>query len=344
MTPKRLLLAAGLLAALAGAAVLSKESPSAGEQMVAAAAALRDSLNDDQKGRALFAFEDAERSNWNFVPLQDKKKPQRKGLRLDQMTGEQQRATLTLLRAGTSASGFLKATTIMSLEVLLADLEKNGANVRHPGWYFLSIFGTPAKTGRWGWRIEGHHLSLNFVVDRGKIEAATPAFFGANPARVMPGDAEAQRTLPESEDLAKQLFASLDEPQRRLALQPKQFAEIEQAKPAPTIGAPVGLPASQMTHRQQAVLRQLVQEYANRMPPEIAAAEMDEVNQAGFGQVHFAFAQEKDKPGQPYTYRVQGPTFVIEFLNVQPDSAGNPANHIHSSWRNVHGDFGMHRP
>jgi hypothetical protein len=341
MTPKRVVLAGAVLAALAGVAVLSKESPSAGEQMVASAAELVGSLNDDQKNLALFAFDDRERTNWNFVPLQDKKKPLRKGLRMDRMTGPQQNSTLDLLKAGTSASGFLKATTIMSLEVLLRELEKNGANVRHPGWYFLSVFGTPAQTGRWGWRIEGHHLSLNFVIDHGKVVAATPAFFGANPAHVNPADPRSQRTLPEAEDLALELFASLDDGQRKAALQAKQFDEIEQGKPAPTVGAPVGLAATKMTDRQRNGLRRLIQSYADRMPPEVAAVEMDEVKRAGLDAVHFAFARQKDKPGQPYTYRVQGPTFVVEFLNVQADSAGNPANHIHSSWRNLHGDFGL---
>jgi hypothetical protein len=344
MTLKRLLVSAMLLAALAEAAVLSKEGQPCGERMAAVAQDLVRTLSADQKASALFAFEDRERTNWYFVPLQDKGKPLRKGLRLDQMTGEQRGLTLLLLKAGTSPGGFLKATTIMSLEVLLHELEKNGANVRDPGWYFLSIFGTPSKTGRWGWRIEGHHLSLNFVVDAGKVRSATPAFFGANPARVMPGDAHGQRTLSEAEDLAMQLFASLEPAQRQAALQPRQFAEIEQGKPAPTIGAAVGVPASAMAAGQRALLRQLVESYANRLPGEVAAAQMQEINQAGLDKVQFAFAQDSNKPGRPYTYRVQGPTFVIEFLNVQADSAGNPANHIHSCWRTLPADFGQSSP
>jgi hypothetical protein len=68
---------------------------------------------------------------------------------------------------------------------------------------------------------------------------------------------------------------------------------------------------------------------------------LSDIKEAGTDKVHFAFHQENDKPGKPYTYRVQGPTFVIEFLNVQADSAGNPANHIHSCWRNLQGDFGL---
>src|SRR5207248_10299893 len=122
-----------------------------------------------------------------------------------------------LLKAGTSPAGYTQATTIMSLEGILHELEKNGANVRNPGWYFLTVFGTPSKTGRWGWRIEGHHLSLNFALDHGKITAATPAFFGANPAEVKAGDRKGLRTLPEVEDLARELIRSLTEEQRQVA-------------------------------------------------------------------------------------------------------------------------------
>jgi hypothetical protein len=342
MKRKQLLLVGIVAAGLVGAVCLSKESESAGTQMADAAAKLVNSLNDDQKSTALFGFDDKERTNWHFVPLQDaKKNPTRKGLRFEQMSAEQQETAKALLRAGTSRSGFEKATTIMSLEAILADLEKGGAMVRKPGWYFLSIFGSPSKIGKWGWRIEGHHLSLNFVVDRGKIIASTPAFFGANPAELKMGSRKGFRTLREAEDFAKQLFASLDEGQRKIAFHEKQLPEIEQGKPAAHPGAPKGIAAAQMNEKQRDLLMKLIQTYAERMPSEVAAAELAEVKSAGIDKIHFAFAQAADKPGKPYTYHIQGPTFLIEFLNTQSDSAGNPANHIHSCWRELKGDFGI---
>lgn len=345
MKRKQLLLVGILAAGLVGAACLSKESDSAGVQMSDAAAKLANSFNDEQKSKALFGFDSKERTNWWFVPLQENKKPLRKGLRFDQMTREQKDTTLALVRAGTSGAGFLKATTIMSLEAVLAELEKNGENVRNPGWYFLSIFGTPSKAGKWGWRIEGHHLSLNFVIDRGKIVASTPAFFGANPALIKnkteKGPKKDYRTLPEAEDLALQLFASLSDEQKKSARQPKQFAEIEQGKPAAHPAEPKGIAAEKMNEKQRGLLVKLIQSYADRMPSEVAAAEMADVRAAGIDKVHFAFAQDTRAPGKPYTYHIQGPTFLIEFLNVQADSAGNPANHIHSCWRNLRGDFGI---
>ena len=104
---------------------------------------------------------------------------------------------------------------------------------------------------------------------------------------------------------------------------------------------PKGLLAEKMNDKQRDLLWKLITDYAQRMPDDVGAHELDLVKKAGVEKVHFAFAREEDKKGQPYTYRVQGPTFVIEFLNVQADSAGNPANHIHSCWRNMKGDFAL---
>ena len=96
-----------------------------------------------------------------------------------------------------------------------------------------------------------------------------------------------------------------------------------------------------MNKKQQDLLLKLIEGYAGRMPPDVAAYELGEIKKAGFDKVRFAYAIAEDKPGKPYTYRVQGPTFVIEYVNEQKDSAGNPANHIHSAWRNIKGDFGL---
>ena len=89
-----------------------------------------------------------------------------------------------LISTGLGGGGYLKATTIMSLEQILLELEQGKGPVRDPERYFLTIFGTPSDRGKWGWRVEGHHLSLNFVLEGGKIVAATPTFFGANPGEV----------------------------------------------------------------------------------------------------------------------------------------------------------------
>ena len=343
MTVRHLLSGVVLAALLSGVAYFGQEVAPTGVKMTAAAEQFVAGLTGEQKARALFDFDDKERTNWHFVPWQKDRKPLRKGLRLEEMTEVQREAARALLRSGTSRDGFTKATTIMSLESILKEFEKDGPNVRDPGWYFFSIFGTPSRTGRWGWRVEGHHLSLNFVVDRGRVTGATPAFFGANPAQIREGERKGLRTLPEAEDSAKSLFAALDEGQRKTAFQGKQFPEIQEGKSEAEVGTPVGLPASRMNDKQRGLLLNLLEGYTGRLPPEVASSELTEAKEAGIDRIHFAFNRDEEKPGKPYTYRVQGPTFVIMFLNIQNDSANNPANHIHSVWRSLTSDFGMAR-
>jgi hypothetical protein len=337
----RLLVAFAALTGMAAVAYVHHAAESSGEKMTNAAERFVASLDADQRGKAVYDFDDKERLNWHFVPLQDaQKQPTRKGLRLQQMTAQQKDAAKALLRTGTSPSGYVKATTIISLESILRELEKGGANVRNPEWYFFTVFGTPSKSGKWGWRVEGHHLSLNFTIDGGSVVAATPAFFGANPAAVKQGPRKGTRTLPEAEDLARDLFASLDDEQKRMAYHDKQFPEIQGQTRAPKVGEPRGLRADKMNDSQRKTLVKLLQSYADRMPEDVASVEMCEVQNVGMEQIYFAYAGEPE-PGKPHTYRIQGPTVLIEFLNIQADSANNPANHIHSVWRNVKGDFGL---
>src|SRR5947209_382719 len=139
MKLSRILLALALVATLAGVAYVSQRSDPPATAMAAAAQKFIDSLTPDQKKIALYDFDTKERTNWHFVPLQDKdKNPTRKGLRLQEMTAEQKEAARALVRTGTSASGYTQAITIMSLESILNDLEKpKGTNVRDPNWYFF---------------------------------------------------------------------------------------------------------------------------------------------------------------------------------------------------------------
>src|SRR5262249_12747824 len=313
----RMLLTLALVAGLAGVAYVAQQAEPAGTKMAHAAEKFLAGLTAEQKGKVLFAFDDKERLRWHFTPQQDpQRKTTRKGVPLEDMTAEQKQAALALLKVGTSAGGYVKATTIMSLESILHELEKNGRMVRNPEWYFFTVFGTPGKSGKWGWRVEGHHLALNFTLEDGKIASATPAFFGANPATVKDGPRKGLRTLPEAEDLARELFLSLNDEQKKAALQPKHFPEIAEGTPTPGIGAPVGLAGAKMNDKQRGTLLKLLESYADRMPPDIAATEMSEVKKGGLDAVHFAYTGGTTA-GEGYTYRVQGPSFVVEFLNLQ---------------------------
>jgi hypothetical protein len=302
-----------------------------GSRMAVAAERFLKSLSDAQAAKAVYDFDSSERIDWHFIPRV------RKGLPIKELSPEQRALAFSLVQSGVAGAGFLKATTIMSLERILRDLEQGRGPVRDPELYFLTIFGKPLDRGKWGWRVEGHHLSLNFVLEDGKIVAATPAFFGANPAEVRQGPRQGLRTLAEREDRALRLVQALEEGQKKTAIVgDKAPAEIRAANtPQPPADAAVGIAYADLNNDQRAMLRALVECYADDMPLEVAKAWLDEIARAGPDAVRFAWAGPADRT-QGHAYRVQGPTFLIEFNNTQ-----NGANHIHSVWRNMLGDFGI---
>ena len=288
-------------------------------------------LDKEQLARATFDYDSPERVNWHFIPRE------RKGLSIKEMTPAQRALTFGLLQTGVGASGYLKATTIMSLEQVLLELEKGRGPVRDPERYFFSIFGEPSERGRWGWRVEGHHLSLNFALDDGKIVSATPAFFGANPAEVRQGTREGLRTLADVEDRALRFVQALNDEQKKAAVVEKEAPKDIRAAntPQPPSDDAVGIAYADLKADQQEMLRTLVETYAEEMPAEVGRAWLTEIREAGPDKVKFAWFGVTDR-SQGHAYRVQGPTFLIEFNNTQ-----NNANHIHSVWRNMLGDFGV---
>jgi hypothetical protein len=298
--------------------------------MARAANNLLASLEAEQKAKATFQFEDDERLNWHFVPRA------RKGLPLLEMTPPQKHLAHALLSAGLSQSGYIKATTIMSLEEVLRILEKDNGERRNPEKYYFSIFGTPSDEAVWGYRVEGHHLSLNFTVVKGKVMDA-PMFLGANPAEVREGPREGLRALAAEEDLGRDLFNALDAGQRKIAVVDQTaYKDILTAasRKASLDGQPSGLPASKLTAPQFEKLMALLSEYANNVPDQVAARRLEQIKRAG-KNLQFAWAGEAQRGG-PHYYRVQGPEFLIEYDNTQ-----NGANHIHTVWRDLKGDFGL---
>jgi hypothetical protein len=310
------------------ATILRAHSP--GEDMAMAAQRFVGALTPAQREKAQFAFQDEERKNWHYVPRE------RQGIAWKELSPDQQPLAYALLGSALSAQGLLKASTIMSLEEVLRELEAGRGPRRDPGLFYLSIFGTPGGRDPWGWRLDGHHLSLNVTLVDGEPVAITPSFFGANPAEVREGPRSGLRVLALEEDLARRLVTSLDEEQRRVALlsgeAPSDIILNPRRKAARL--EPEGLSMKRMTEDQQATLRALVEGYVKNYRPELAASDLRKIEAAGPERMHFAWAGGMER-GQPHYYRVQGVTFILEYDNVQ-----NGANHVHSVWRDVESDFG----
>jgi len=338
----RLILAAAALAVLAvGSTIAADRSSSA---MASAATKFLDSLTPDQRQEATFAFNADERPRWHFIPTE---MYPRKGLLVKQMTEPQRRLAHDLLKAGLSQRGYMTASQIMDLETVLDGIEaaqrtretspRGQPLVRDPEKYFFSIFGTPSTHDTWGWRVEGHHVSLHFNVVNGSLVAAAPTFFGSNPAEVREGPKKGLRILGAEEDGARALVESLDASQREKAIfrkeAPGDIITMANVKIDPL--APEGIPMSALNANQRALLTKLIDVYTGYMAADIAADRVARLKKAGEDKIVFAWAGPVER-GKKHYYRVQGPTFLIEYDNTQ-----NDANHIHSVWRDFSGDFGQ---
>ena len=297
--------------------------------MARAATSLLATLDDAQRAKIQFAFDSEERFNWHFIPRA------RKGLPLKEMTEPQRAAAMALLKTGLSASGFTRAETIRSLENVLRAAERS--NSRDPEMYFVTIFGTP-DTPAWAWRYEGHHLAQNWTISRGKAVATTPAFFGANPAEVMDGPQKGTRALAEEGDLAWALLDGLSEKSKQAVVigptAPTEIVTGNSRKAA--IQENAGLSYREMTAKDKGLLMGLIEQHASTQQPALAAERLAKIKAAGLDNIHFAWmGATKRAPGAAHYYRIQGPTFLIEYDNTQ-----NSANHQHIVWRDFKGDFG----
>jgi hypothetical protein len=314
-----------------------------GAAMTKAASELVAKLSPADAAKIMLDYNDPRRTDWHNIP-----KPERKGLPLRDMKNELKDQTHNLLKASLSPSGYEKAVRIMSLENNLFEDEKSAktAPLRDPQRYFLSIFGTPSDKGAWGYSIEGHHLSLNFVVKDGSVVSDTPSFWGANPTIVKTfitgGPEVGVRTLAGEEELAFDLVNALDAEQKKLAIvSDKAPAEYRAGgQPQPPMTPPEGIPAAKLTDAQQKILWSLIETYNSHLTDDVAAANLAEIKAENFDRVYFGW-WGATKPGVGHYYRVQGPSFVLEFVNQQDGVGKTPANHIHSVWRSLKGDFAI---
>lgn len=302
--------------------------------MRAAASTFTSSLRPELRERAVMALEEPNRLDWHYVPRA------RRGVSLKEMNDAEREAAHSLLREGLSSRGYLKAMLIVAMEDVLRGIEEgHGMNASHrdPGLFFVTVFGDPAGDGAWGWRFEGHHLSLNFTSAAGET-SVTPAFFGSNPGEVREGVKAGLRILSDEESLARELLGLLDESQRETAI-------IETTVPGDILLTPgthankidmeQGLAYDSMTRAQQRIVGKLVDAWTGNFQPELAATQLGRINRAGHDSVRFLWIGS-DEPGRPHYYRLCSSEFVIEYDNTQ-----NGANHIHTVWRDPRGDFGV---
>ncbi|MDA1129066.1 MAG: DUF3500 domain-containing protein [Chloroflexi bacterium] len=307
-------------------------NPQAVAQMSAAAKAFVSSLNPEQKAKATFEYLDGERIFWYYPPMN------RHGLPLRDMEPAQRELAMAIMASGLAPESYEQAKLIIEHEEVLGPLEKeNGivTFVRDVQLYYFTIFGEPGDNDPWGWRVEGHHISIHFSIMGDKVISTTPFFFGANPAEVRKGPKNGLRILGNREDLAFNLMDSLDAKQVEesiiCAAAPADIVTFNSSKAS--LMTYEGLPAAKMNGAQKELLMALVAEYVNQVRTDVAEQKLAELKKTGLDRLYLAWAGPVTKDAAHY-YRIHGGDFVVEFDNRQ-----DGANHIHSVWRDVENDF-----
>lgn len=303
----------------------------AANEMAAAANNLIASLTPGQKAASVYAMDHDHRLDWHFVPKE------RKGTTIKEMTPQQRHLTTALLAASLSSKGMVKASSIMSLEQVLQKIEGPSRRFsRDPELYHISIFGQPGPGKTWGWRFEGHHLSLSFTIADGQHISATPSMLGTNPAIVPDGPHKGLQILADEENLGRELAKSLSESQKSKAVlsakAPDDIITGNQRKISPL--EPEGISGVDLDENQRKLVWRLVKTHVERSRGEIAEADLKKITEAGQEKIHFAWAGGLER-GEGHYYRIQGPTFLIEYDNTQHN-----ANHVHCVFRDFTEDFG----
>ena len=276
-----------------------------------------------QRGReaACLPFEEEERRTWAYWPTE------RRGVPLHELDRAGTKAVHRVLGALLPAPAFARAAAIMSLDEVL-DLSEGQPGIRrHRDDYWVSVFGDPDEPV-WGWRFEGHHVSLHATVVAGDVHL-TPLFLGANPAVVLDRGRVVSAPLAAEEALGFELLHALGVEQRASAVVADVAPDDNVTRSSAEVDLSLlggGVPLAALSGAARAIAGEVLDLYLGRFP---AGAHVPDPADA-----RFAWAGA-DAPGVGHHYRIVGPRLVIELDNTQ-----DGANHVHTVVRDPTADFG----
>ena len=307
-------------------------------KMTKAVSAFLKTLNGEQKTEVMHPLADTLRFNWHFIPRE------RLGFNLKRMSEPQREAAMHMVEVVMTNKGYKKVKDIMDLENVLRVLESRPPNDtrRDPENYAFLVFGDPAAKDPWGWRMEGHHISIHYTSVDGHV-SFTPSFMGSNPGHVLIDvPQKGERVLGEEEDAGYELLNSMDADQKKqVVLAEKSPYEIFSVNQRQVTGIEKGkfegLAMKDMNAAQQKIFKNLIAIYLDRYHVTLKNQQMKQLEKAGMDKLYFAWMGDTKLEmgkGKGHYYRIHGPTILIEFDNTQ-----NDANHIHTVVRDLTDDF-----
>jgi hypothetical protein len=308
------------------------------------------SLTPLQKKRALLNFSDTARVQWNNLPVGLRA---RAGINIGSLSDTQRILVHRMLSASLSSQGYLKATSIMHLDNLLnmyvdtMHQRKEMSDtvyqmLRGLKWshqnYYIAIFGNPDTDTSWGYKIEGHHLSLNITFHKQQL-SVTPLFVGTDPAEYPILEYAGWRVLSKEEDYGLKLIKALSPAQQKKATMSSDVPGdiITAAESGKRLIDYWGIKASELTKQQQELVKYMIREFVFNLEYEKALTEYNKILKAGIQNIYFGWIGTYEEK-EPHYYVLNGPTFLIEF-----DNNGGPrrvANHIHAIWREKGNEYG----
>jgi Protein of unknown function (DUF3500) len=296
------------------------------ETMRATARALLAALDDEQGARARYPYgDDAARCWLEYRPRE------RPGACIADFDRTARKAAHRLLATALSPHAYAQAMAIVALEEVL-DRAEGWERGRHSDDYWVAVFGDPAGDDRWGWRFEGHHVSVSVTVDGDAVSPA-PVFLGANPAGVRYAGRTVLRPLAAEEDLARTLLDAMGPAGRSAAVLSGEAPDDLLSAQLPRVGAldPPGVAAHRLGPTARALLDELVALYLSRLAEPLAVPLAAAVDR---DRLTFAWAGGA-RPGDRHYYRIQAPDLLVEYDNTQ-----DGANHAHTVLRRPDSDFG----
>ena len=300
--------------------------------MRVAAKALLDLLDDQQRARASYDFGDDRARRW--LEYRPNRRP---GACVAELSVPARKAAHRLLSTALSDHAYAQAMAVIALEETL-DRKEGWYRGRYSGDYWVSVYGDPvsgepASGEPWGWRFEGHHLSVSMTIAGDEVSPA-PVFLGANPARVSYAGRAVSRPLAPEEDLARALLDAMDDQVRAGAVVSARAPADIRSGPRPRAAEriePLGIAASDLGPTARAALSQLTALYLDRLRPGLLGAAG---RLATSGDLRFAW-EGPVTPGTGHYYRIQGDDLLIEYDNTTDDG-----NHAHTVLRRPRSDFG----
>ncbi|MDA1230459.1 MAG: DUF3500 domain-containing protein [Planctomycetota bacterium] len=298
-------------------------------KVVAAAKALLERLSETERTNTLFKFNDEDqRLRWSNLPSGIF---ERKGLRMGDLID----AVMNLLKLTLSTDGYQQVVENMAGEETLNAGGRRGRVIFGKDEFYFSILGIPSLTDPWMWQFGGHHLAINATIVRDQITLG-PSLTGGQPMHYSKDNKEFVQ-MAEEIKIAFELVNSLDDVQKRKTVLSDRFTDMILGPGHDDVRPELeGISARDLTEAQAMTLKRLIAERVGLLNEEDTKVRMDAI-EAQLSESHFSW-RGPTKSGSAAYYRVQGPTYFLEYAPQQ--MGGDPNEHIHAMYREFGNDYG----